>query len=106
VSTGLERDVLIVIAIVVGARAAIAWERRERAREQTKAAEEAARPIIVVAKMRGVHNVESVMHLYLESGKRYRVIKAFVDHDRDAHPAGEEWTFLRSAFVPHHSGVS
>jgi hypothetical protein len=164
----LERDVLIVIAIVVGAGAAIAWERRERAREQAKAAAQAARPIIVVAKMpeadkyadslrvaleranlgkvigsgadltveltdldrglalikrelvrlgasrdtrleftrKGVHNVESVMHLYLEPGKRYRVIKAFVDHDRDAHPEGEEWTFLRCAFVPYHSGMS
>jgi hypothetical protein len=164
----LERDVLIVVAIVVAAGAAIAWERRERAQEQAKAAEEAARPIIVVAKMseadkyaeplgvalqranlgkvtgsgvdltvelpdlerglalmkrellrlgaprdtmleftrQGVHNVESVMHLYLESGKRYRVIKAFVDHDRDLHPQGEEWTFQRSAFVPYHSGMS
>jgi hypothetical protein len=36
----------------------------------------------------GVHNVESVMHSYLESGKRHRVIKAFVDHDRDPHPEG------------------
>ena len=55
---------------------------------------------------KGVHLVESVMHLYLEPGKRYRVIKAFVDHDRTPHPEGEEWTFLRSAFVPYHSGMS
>jgi hypothetical protein len=53
-----------------------------------------------------VHVVESVMHLYLEPGTRYRVIKAFTDHDRDVHPVGEEWTFLRSAFVPYHSGMS
>lgn len=164
----VERDVFIVAAIVVAAGAAIAWERRETAREKAKAAEEAARPIIVVAKMpdadkfadslgaaleraslgkvigsgadltvqlthleRGValikrellrlgaardttlhfrrnsvDVVESVMHLYLEPGKRYRVIKAFVDHDRDHHPQGEEWTFLRSAFTPYHSGMS
>jgi hypothetical protein len=164
----VERDVLIVTAILVAAGAAVAWERRERAREQAKAAEEAARPIIVVAKIpeadqyaealgvalerdnlgkvtgtgadltveltdlergvalikrellrlgasrnttleftrNGVHTVESVMHLYLEPGKRYRVIKEFVDHDRDRHPQGEEWTFLRSAFVPYHSGMS
>jgi hypothetical protein len=161
-------DVLTVIAILVAAGVAIAWERREHAQEQAKAAAEAARPIIVVAKMpeadqyadslavtlgranlgkvigggadltveltelerglalikrellrlgasrdttleftrKGVHNVESVRHLYLEPGHRYRVIKAFVDHDRDPHPEGEEWTFLRSAFVPYHSGMS
>lgn len=39
-------------------------------------------------------------------GKRYRVIKEFADHDRHRHPQGEEWTFLRSAFVPYHSGRS
>ena len=48
---------------------------------------------------KGVHVVDSVMHLYLEPGKRYRVIKAFVEHDRDHHPEGEELTFLRCAFV-------
>ena len=53
-----------------------------------------------------VHVVESIVHLYLEPGTRYRVIKAFTDHDRDIHPVGEEWTFLRSAFVPYHSGRS
>jgi hypothetical protein len=91
----LEREVLIVISILVGAGAAVAWERRERAREKAKAAEEAGRPI-----------VESVVRLDLEPGKRYRVVKAFMDHDRATHPEGEEWTFLRSAFVPYHSGVS
>jgi hypothetical protein len=54
----------------------------------------------------GVQVAESVMALDLEPGRRYRVIKAFMDHDRDAHPEGEEWTFLRSAFVPYHSGLS
>ena len=164
----MERDVLIVAAILVVAGAAFAWERRETARDKAKAAEEAARPIIVVVRMpeadkydraigaaleranlgkvtgvgadltveltdlergvalikrellrlgasrdttlafrrKGVDVVDSVMHLYLEPGKRYRVIKAFVDHDRDPHPEGEEWTFLRSAFVPYHSGMS
>ena len=49
----------------------------------------------------GVHNVESVQSV---PGARQAlsVIKAFADHDRDAHPEGEEWTFLRSAFVPYH----
>jgi hypothetical protein len=32
--------------------------------------------------------------------------KAFTDHDRDAHPEGEEWKFLRCAFVPYHSCLS
>ena len=54
----------------------------------------------------GLHVAESVMDLHLEPATRYRVIKAFVDHDRDLHPEGEEWTFLRSAFVPYHSGMS
>lgn len=54
----------------------------------------------------GVQVAESVMALDLEPGRRYRVIKAFTDHDRDTHPEGEEWTFLRSAFVPYHSGLS
>lgn len=54
----------------------------------------------------GLHVRESVMELHLEAGQRYRVIKAFTDHDRDDHPVGEEWTFLRSAFVPYHSGMS
>jgi hypothetical protein len=164
----LDRGLLLAIAILIGAGAAFAWERRERTREQAKAAADAARPIIVVAKLaeadryadslgvaleranlgkvigsgadltveltdlergvaaikrellrlgasrdatlkftrNGIQVVESVMHLYLEPGKRYRVIKAFADHDRDAHPEGEEWTFLRSAFVPYHSGMS
>lgn len=164
----MERDVLIAMAVLVAFGAAVAWERRQTARERAKAAEEATRPLMVVAKMpeadkyadalgvaleraslgkvmesgedltveltdlergvalikrellrlgasrdtklefrrNGVDVIDSVMHLYLEPGKRYRVIKAFVDHDRDAHPEGEEWTFLRSAFVPYHSGVS
>jgi hypothetical protein len=54
----------------------------------------------------GVQATESILALDLEPGRRYRVIKAFTDHDRDAHPEGEEWTFLRSAFVPYHSGLS
>ena len=54
----------------------------------------------------GVQATESVMALNLEPGRRYRVVKAFTDHDRDVHPEGEEWTFLRSAFVPYHSGLS
>jgi hypothetical protein len=54
----------------------------------------------------GVQVAQSVMALDLEPRRRYRVIKAFSDHDRDPHPEGEEWTFLRSAFAPYHSGLS
>jgi hypothetical protein len=42
----------------------------------------------------------------LEAGKRYRVVRPFVDHDGDAHPAGEAWTFLGSNFVPYDDGLS
>jgi hypothetical protein len=54
----------------------------------------------------GGQATDSVLALDLEPGRRYRVVKAFTDHDRDVHPEGEEWTFLRSAFVPYHSGLS
>ena len=39
-------------------------------------------------------------------GQRYRVKREFIDHDRDVHPVGEEWTFLAHAFVPYHDGLS
>jgi hypothetical protein len=39
-------------------------------------------------------------------GVRYRVIRAFADHDGDLHPVGEEWTFLGSAFLPYEDGLS
>jgi len=39
-------------------------------------------------------------------GRRYRVRRAFTDHDRDVHPVGEEWTFLGHAFLPYHDGLS
>jgi hypothetical protein len=39
-------------------------------------------------------------------GIRYRVIKAFTDHDRKLHPVGEEWTFLRHAFLPYEDGMT
>jgi hypothetical protein len=37
----------------------------------------------------------------LEFGRRYRVVKPFVDDDRGQHPEGEEWTFIGSYFVPY-----
>lgn len=45
-------------------------------------------------------------YAHLQPGKRYRVIKEFADFDRDAHPVGEEWTFLCTAFLPYDDGRS
>ena len=39
-------------------------------------------------------------------GKRYRVIKAFKDFDRQDHPIGEEWTYIGTAFLPYDDGRS
>jgi Domain of unknown function (DUF3601) len=41
-----------------------------------------------------------------ELGTRYRVTREFTDHDGDVHPAGEEWTYLGTSFLPYHSGRS
>jgi hypothetical protein len=43
---------------------------------------------------------------FLESGRRYGVIRPFVDYDRQTHPVGEQWTFLRSSFLPYDDGLS
>jgi len=43
---------------------------------------------------------------FLQAGERYRVRRAFTDFDGDAHPRGEEWTFLGSSFLPHEDGLS
>lgn len=48
----------------------------------------------------------SKQFLFMSSGRRYKVIKAFKDFDGHLHPAGEEWAFLGSAFLPHDDGVS
>ena len=45
-------------------------------------------------------------HAFLQSGRRYRVLREFTDFDGDAHRAGEEWTFLGSNFVPYEDGLS
>lgn len=42
----------------------------------------------------------------LKSGRRYRVVKAFVDFDGDLHAVGEQWDFLGSAFLPYDDGLS
>lgn len=43
---------------------------------------------------------------HLEPGRRYRVVKRFVDFDRDAHEVGEKWTYLGTSFLPHDDGRS
>jgi uncharacterized protein DUF3601 len=93
-------DVKLVLSIVVAAGMVVAavFERRAN-KARARAAETAPSGVIIVVKV-----PESVAPL--EAGRRYRVIKAFTDHDRDVHAQGEEWTFLRSAFVPYHSGLS
>jgi hypothetical protein len=45
-------------------------------------------------------------HQHLSAGRRYRVIKRFVDHDGSAHEIGEEWTFLGCSFLPYEDGMS
>lgn len=45
-------------------------------------------------------------HGFLEAGRRYRVSRGFTDFDGDAHPPGEEWTFLGASFLPHDDGLS
>ena len=39
-------------------------------------------------------------------GKRYRVVKAFTDFDRQEHPVGEEWVYIGTAFLPYDDGRS
>jgi hypothetical protein len=45
-------------------------------------------------------------HQFLEPGRRYRVIKQFIDYDKVVHPAGEEWIFLGHSFLPYEDGMS
>ena len=43
---------------------------------------------------------------HLRPNERYRVARAFVDHDDILHPVGETWTFLESSFLPYEDGLS
>ena len=42
----------------------------------------------------------------LVSGRTYRVVVAFEDYDRQVHPVGESWRFLRKGFVPYDDGLT
>lgn len=44
--------------------------------------------------------------MHLASGQRYVVVRPFTDFDRDAHPVGETWTFIGSAFLPYDDDLS
>ena len=44
--------------------------------------------------------------MHLVSGRRYTVVQAFADFDRDEHPVGEAWTYIGSAFLPYDDGLS
>lgn len=39
-------------------------------------------------------------------GRRYEVLRPFVDYDGDTHAPGERWTFLGSNFLPYDDGLS
>lgn len=42
----------------------------------------------------------------LVPGQRYRVVRAFTDHDGGQHPVGETWVFETTHFVPYHDGLT
>lgn len=43
---------------------------------------------------------------HLLPGRRYHVVRAFVDHDRIDHPVGECWTYTGHAFLPYEDGLT
>ena len=45
-------------------------------------------------------------HEFLRTGKRYNVVKEFMDYDRHIHPQGEQWSFLGYSFLPYDDGMS
>ncbi len=57
---------------------------------------------------KGTYSSRGVGHGYahMVPGKRYRVVKAFTDFDRQVHPVGEEWTYVGTAFLPYDDGRS
>lgn len=43
---------------------------------------------------------------HLLAGKRYTVVREFLDYDQDVHAVGETWRYLGYNFVPYHDGLS
>jgi hypothetical protein len=56
----------------------------------------------------GAYTAHGVGHDFgpLKVGRRYQVVKAFTDFDRQLHPVGEEWTYIGTAFLPYDDGRS
>lgn len=42
----------------------------------------------------------------LVPGQRYRVVRQFVDYDRQTHPVGEIWVFESTHFLPYEDGLT
>lgn len=44
--------------------------------------------------------------LNLVPGKKYKVVRQFLDYNKILHPVGETWRFERTAFLPYEDGLS
>ena len=57
---------------------------------------------------KGTYSSRGVGHGYahMVPGKRYRVVKEFVDFDHQVHPVGETWWYVGTAFLPYDDGRS
>lgn len=44
--------------------------------------------------------------LCLISGKKYKVIKPFIDYGQYFHEVGKTWTFVKTNFVPYDDGLT
>lgn len=42
----------------------------------------------------------------LTPGRRYCVVREFVDYDGCPHPVGETWEFVATNFVPYYDGLT
>ncbi|MGK9230831.1 DUF3601 domain-containing protein [Inquilinus limosus] len=43
---------------------------------------------------------------HLVKGRRYEVVREFVDFDGIRHPAGESWTYIGHSFLPYEDGLT
>lgn len=44
--------------------------------------------------------------LQLEQEQSYKVIREFIDYDKQLHPIGETWIYKGTAFLPYEDGLS
>jgi len=42
----------------------------------------------------------------LVPGQNYQVVAPFADYDRDLHPLGERWRFVKKSFLPYEDGLT